>query len=124
MNSSGPQPRVDVFSGGLAAVTGAENPDGFLSGSWRAHSHSTQAGVGVARRVDSDARAALAMARPLAVEKGLPYQTYMKSLLHETLKEEEEPRAGKYLRRATAMSSKRKAANSSGKPIPRIDSRS
>lgn len=36
----------------------------------------------------------LARARRQAAEKGLPYQTYMKSLLHEALKRGEKRRAG------------------------------
>jgi predicted DNA binding CopG/RHH family protein len=36
----------------------------------------------------------LARLRRLATEKGLPYQTYMKSLLHEALAREERRRAG------------------------------
>jgi predicted DNA binding CopG/RHH family protein len=36
----------------------------------------------------------LALARKQAAEKGLPYQTYIKSLLHETLAEREKRRAG------------------------------
>jgi predicted DNA binding CopG/RHH family protein len=36
----------------------------------------------------------LALARKQAERKGLPYQTYIKSLLHETLTEREERKAG------------------------------
>ena len=36
----------------------------------------------------------LALARKQAEEKGLPYQTYIKSLLHETLAERERQKAG------------------------------
>src|SRR5438552_359911 len=36
----------------------------------------------------------LALARKQAEEKGLPYQTYIKSLLHETLAQRERRRAG------------------------------
>ena len=36
----------------------------------------------------------LAMARRQAEQKGLPYQTYIKSLLHETLAEREKRKAG------------------------------
>ena len=36
----------------------------------------------------------LALARKQAEEKGLPYQTYIKSLLHETLAQREKRRAG------------------------------
>ena len=36
----------------------------------------------------------LAMARKQAERKGLPYQTYIKSLLHETLSEREKRKAG------------------------------
>jgi predicted DNA binding CopG/RHH family protein len=36
----------------------------------------------------------LALARKQAAEKGLPYQTYIKSLLHETLAERERRKAG------------------------------
>ena len=36
----------------------------------------------------------LALARKQAEEKGLPYQTYIKSLLHETLVERERRKAG------------------------------
>jgi predicted DNA binding CopG/RHH family protein len=36
----------------------------------------------------------LALARKQAEQKGLPYQTYIKSLLHETLTEREKRRAG------------------------------
>ena len=36
----------------------------------------------------------LALARKQAERKGLPYQTYIKSLLHETLMEREKRRAG------------------------------
>ena len=36
----------------------------------------------------------LALARKQAEEKGLPYQTYIKSLLHETLAERERRKAG------------------------------
>ena len=36
----------------------------------------------------------LALARKQAEEKGLPYQTYIKSLLHETLAERERRRTG------------------------------
>ena len=36
----------------------------------------------------------LAIARKQAEQKGLPYQTYIKSLLHETLAEREKRRAG------------------------------
>jgi predicted DNA binding CopG/RHH family protein len=36
----------------------------------------------------------LALARKQAEEKGLPYQTYIKSLLHETLAEREKRKAG------------------------------
>ena len=36
----------------------------------------------------------LAMARKQAEQKGLPYQTYIKSLLHETLAEREKRKAG------------------------------
>ena len=36
----------------------------------------------------------LALARKQAGEKGLPYQTYIKSLLHETLAEREKRKAG------------------------------
>ncbi len=36
----------------------------------------------------------LAMARKQAEQKGLPYQTYIKSLLHETLVEREKRKAG------------------------------
>jgi hypothetical protein len=36
----------------------------------------------------------LALARRQAEEKGLPYQTYIKSLLHETLAEREKRKAG------------------------------
>lgn len=36
----------------------------------------------------------LARLRRLAAQKGLPYQTYMKSLLHEALAREERRRAG------------------------------
>jgi predicted DNA binding CopG/RHH family protein len=36
----------------------------------------------------------LAMARRQAERKGLPYQTYIKSLLHETLAEREKRKAG------------------------------
>jgi len=36
----------------------------------------------------------LAKLRRLAAQKGLPYQTYMKSLLHEALAREERRRAG------------------------------
>ena len=36
----------------------------------------------------------LALARKQAKEKGLPYQTYIKSLLHETLAERERRRTG------------------------------
>jgi predicted DNA binding CopG/RHH family protein len=34
------------------------------------------------------------MARKQAEEKGLPYQTYIKSLLHETLTQREKRKAG------------------------------
>ena len=37
----------------------------------------------------------LALARKQAKQKGLPYQTYIKSLLHETLTEREERRLGR-----------------------------
>ena len=40
------------------------------------------------------AAADLAMARRQAEQKGLPYQTYIKSLLHETLTEREKRKAG------------------------------
>jgi predicted DNA binding CopG/RHH family protein len=36
----------------------------------------------------------LALARRQAAQKGLPYQTYIKSLLHETLAEREKRKAG------------------------------
>ena len=36
----------------------------------------------------------LALARKQAAKKGLPYQTYIKSLLHETLAEREERKSG------------------------------
>ena len=36
----------------------------------------------------------LALARKQAEQKGLPYQTYIKSLLHETLAEREKQKAG------------------------------
>jgi predicted DNA binding CopG/RHH family protein len=36
----------------------------------------------------------LALARKQAEQKGLPYQTYIKSILHETLAEREKPKAG------------------------------
>ena len=36
----------------------------------------------------------LALARKQAEEKGLPYQTYIKSLLHETLAKRERRKAG------------------------------
>jgi hypothetical protein len=36
----------------------------------------------------------LALARKQAAEKGLPYQTYIKSLLHETLADREKRKAG------------------------------
>jgi predicted DNA binding CopG/RHH family protein len=36
----------------------------------------------------------LALARKQAEQKGLPYQTYIKSLLHETLNEREKRKAG------------------------------
>jgi predicted DNA binding CopG/RHH family protein len=36
----------------------------------------------------------LALARKQAEQKGLPYQTYIKSLLHETLAEREKRKAG------------------------------
>ncbi len=36
----------------------------------------------------------LALARKQAEEKGLPYQTYIKSLLHETLAQRERRKAG------------------------------
>jgi predicted DNA binding CopG/RHH family protein len=36
----------------------------------------------------------LALARKQAEQKGLPYQTYIKSLLHETLNEREKQKAG------------------------------
>ena len=36
----------------------------------------------------------LALARKQAEEKGLPYQTYIKSLLHETLAQREKRKAG------------------------------
>jgi predicted DNA binding CopG/RHH family protein len=36
----------------------------------------------------------LALARKQAEHKGLPYQTYIKSLLHETLTEREKRKAG------------------------------
>ena len=36
----------------------------------------------------------LALARRQAEQKGLPYQTYIKSLLHETLAEREKRKAG------------------------------
>ena len=36
----------------------------------------------------------LALARKQAAEKGLPYQTYIKSLLHETLAQRERRKAG------------------------------
>lgn len=36
----------------------------------------------------------LALARKQAVRKGLPYQTYIKSLLHETLSEREKRKVG------------------------------
>ena len=39
-------------------------------------------------------QADLAMARRQAEQKGLPYQTYIKSLLHETLAEREKRQAG------------------------------
>jgi predicted DNA binding CopG/RHH family protein len=39
-------------------------------------------------------QADLAMARRQAEQKGLPYQTYIKSLLHETLAEREKRKAG------------------------------
>ena len=39
-------------------------------------------------------QADLALARKQAGEKGLPYQTYIKSLLHETLAERERRKAG------------------------------
>jgi predicted DNA binding CopG/RHH family protein len=39
-------------------------------------------------------QADLARLRRLAAQKGLPYQTYMKSLLHEALAREEKRRAG------------------------------
>ena len=37
----------------------------------------------------------LAMARKQAEQKGLPYQTYIKSILHETLAEREKRKAGR-----------------------------
>jgi len=37
----------------------------------------------------------LALARKQAEQKGLPYQTYIKSLLHETLAEREKARSGR-----------------------------
>jgi predicted DNA binding CopG/RHH family protein len=40
------------------------------------------------------AEADLAMARRQAEQKGLPYQTYIKSLLHETLADREKRKAG------------------------------
>jgi hypothetical protein len=58
------------------------------------------------RRVDSSKKMAapvvalripaadLALARKQAEQKGLPYQTYIKSLLHETLAEREKQKAG------------------------------
>jgi len=61
-------------------------------------------GHGTARRLTNEARvtrnitlrmaeADLALARKQAEEKGLPYQTYIKSLLHETLMKRERRRA-------------------------------
>ncbi len=44
----------------------------------------------VALRIPED----LALARKQAERKGLPYQTYIKSLLHETLTEREKRKAG------------------------------
>ncbi len=61
-------------------------------------------GRGAARRLTSEARtsrnvtirmaeADLDLARKQAEEKGLPYQTYIKSILHEALVEREQERA-------------------------------
>src|SRR6202521_4980 len=41
-------------------------------------------------------KADLALARKQAEEKGLPYQTYIKSLLHETLTKREKRKAGQH----------------------------
>lgn len=56
--------------------------------------------IGVSRKTPAPVvalripQADLALARKQAEEKGLPYQTYIKSLLHETLAERERRKAG------------------------------
>ena len=61
-----------------------EAPGRGFSGAWARPSLSTQ----------NRLRAPLALARKQAEHKGLPYQTYIKSLLHETLTEREKLKLG------------------------------
>lgn len=57
---------------------------------WIAASKKTAAPVVALRIPEAD----LALARKQTERKGLPYQTYIKSLLHETLTEREKRKAG------------------------------
>jgi hypothetical protein len=94
------QAAPDVRAG--FAQDGAELID-FNGGSGRIHSRSSLSAlraayasprfgkVSISLRVPE---ADLAMARRQAEQKGLPYQTYIKSLLHETLAEREKRKAG------------------------------
>jgi hypothetical protein len=55
---------------------------------------SHQGRVAPANRCIQEDAADLALARKQAEQKGLPYQTYIKSLLHETLAEREKQKVG------------------------------